>query len=110
MEPHSLRQLLREFDAVDGCSDKAALEADVEHGIQQLEGMFQNHLHICTQRLRDILPHQVSVEQNLDLHDIHVDISLILHKLGADSFLQSMEVCCLRICTRNDFSVLHGRG
>mmetsp|Transcript_9359 Transcript_9359/g.28365 ORF Transcript_9359/g.28365 Transcript_9359/m.28365 type:complete len:433 (+) Transcript_9359:3070-4368(+) len=110
VEPQRLREELRELDDVDGGGHEALLHANVEKAVEQPVCRGEHVLHVGLQRRRDGLAKEEGVEQRLHLHDVVVDVSLVLNKVLGDALVQAREVVRLRVLARHPFAKLDGRG
>mmetsp|Transcript_13892 Transcript_13892/g.36469 ORF Transcript_13892/g.36469 Transcript_13892/m.36469 type:complete len:460 (-) Transcript_13892:422-1801(-) len=101
VEPHRLHEELRALDHVHGRGHEALLHANVEQAVEQVVNSFEHIHRILLQRAGHRLAQQVSVHNRLHLHDVVVDVALVLDKLVGDLAMQLAEVVRLRVFARD---------
>mmetsp|Transcript_32733 Transcript_32733/g.76351 ORF Transcript_32733/g.76351 Transcript_32733/m.76351 type:complete len:207 (+) Transcript_32733:1389-2009(+) len=108
VEPQRLREQLRELDDVHRGGDEALLHDDVEQPVEQPVRVLQHHLHVRLQRRRYLLAEEVRVQQRLHLHDVVVEVALVLDEMLLHPLVQLAQVVRLLALAGHALAELDG--
>mmetsp|Transcript_12167 Transcript_12167/g.20777 ORF Transcript_12167/g.20777 Transcript_12167/m.20777 type:complete len:296 (-) Transcript_12167:796-1683(-) len=97
VEPHGLREELRALDDVHRAGDEALLHRNVEEAVEKVVHVLEHRLHVCLERGSNLLAQKVGVHERLHLHDVVVDVALVLDKVFRHAPMELSNVLRLRV-------------